>query len=194
MKFLEYIPIVNEGNIHVAASILVLILLAIAGFSVYRKIKSPDKCIVPPQNFSLTNIFELIVETTLNMSRDIIGKDGEKYVPFIGTIFVFILTCNLLGMIPGFIPPTENVNTNLACAIVVFLTTHYFGIREHGLKYIKKFMGIIAKRFVNRRKNNTNNTDKRNNKRGKHKAFTTILDCLILFLISLIDANKHQIT
>ena len=72
-----------------------------------------------------------------------IGPHGRKFLPLIGTLGVFILFSNLLGLVPGFLPPTQNLNTTVACALIVFFTTHYVGIRTHGAKYIKHFMGPV---------------------------------------------------
>jgi len=58
-------------------------------------------------------------------------------------LFIFILVCNLIGIIPGFEPPTANINTNLAMALVVFFSTHVVGIFTHGFKYIKQFLGPV---------------------------------------------------
>jgi F-type H+-transporting ATPase subunit a len=60
-----------------------------------------------------------------------------------GSLAFFILFSNLLGLVPGFLPPTDNLNTTVACALVVFFATHYYGIKTHGLKYIKHFMGPV---------------------------------------------------
>lgn len=144
MNFLELIPFVNEGNLHIATSLLVLVLLFIATAIVYGKLRNTEKAVVPDGKFSLKNMFEVIAEFLLDMAREIMGEGAEKYLPFVASIFVFILTSNLLGLIPGFLPPTENMNTNLACAAVVFIATHYFGVREHGFKYVKKFMAPVA--------------------------------------------------
>jgi F-type H+-transporting ATPase subunit a len=56
-------------------------------------------------------------------------------------VFIFIFVSNLIGVIPGFLPPTSNVNTNIAVALVVFFLTHYYGVKEHGVGYLKHFMG-----------------------------------------------------
>ncbi|MCK7477828.1 MAG: F0F1 ATP synthase subunit A [Candidatus Moduliflexus flocculans] len=55
----------------------------------------------------------------------------------------FILTSNLIGIIPGFESPTANINTNLAMALVVFFSTHVVGIISHGFKYLKQFLGPV---------------------------------------------------
>jgi F-type H+-transporting ATPase subunit a len=59
------------------------------------------------------------------------------------TIFLYIFIGNLIGIIPGFFPPTANLNTTASCAIVVVVFTHMIGIKYHGVKYIKHFMGPV---------------------------------------------------
>ena len=75
------------------------------------------------------------------IAEGVIGHHYERYVPLLATFFVFILLSNLLGLIPGFSPPTSNVNTTFALGIVSFLAYNYYGLREGGLKYLKHFMG-----------------------------------------------------
>jgi F-type H+-transporting ATPase subunit a len=60
----------------------------------------------------------------------------------IGTLALFILFNNLSGLIPGFLPATDNTNTTFACSVTVFVLTHAFGFREHGIKYLKHFVFI----------------------------------------------------
>jgi F-type H+-transporting ATPase subunit a len=74
---------------------------------------------------------------------DITGEEGRSFYPFIATLFIFILLCNLLGLIPGFLSPTSNINTPLAMALCVFVFTHYLGVKYHGFKYIKHFTGPL---------------------------------------------------
>ncbi|NUM87851.1 MAG: F0F1 ATP synthase subunit A, partial [Bdellovibrionales bacterium] len=69
--------------------------------------------------------------------------DAAKYLPVVGTLFLFIFVCNLFGLIPGFSPPTDNVNTTLACGLFVFLYYNYRGLREGGLHYLKHFLGPV---------------------------------------------------
>lgn len=88
------------------------------------------------------NFFEVMTDAMLKLVEDNIGHHwGKTLFPFICTIFMFILLCNLMGLVPGFMTPTSNVNTNAAMAIPVFLATHYYGIRIHGIKYINHFLG-----------------------------------------------------
>lgn len=87
------------------------------------------------------NLLETIVGGLENFVVDIMGPEGKHYLSLIGSLFLFILVCNLLGLIPGFDSPTANINTTLALALVSFTATHYIGIKRHGFAYIKHFMG-----------------------------------------------------
>ncbi len=91
----------------------------------------------------LQNFMEIIVGGIENMVTDTMGEHGKPYLPLIATLALFILVSNLSGLIPGFFPPTADINTTAACAIIVFLSTHIVGVKEHGFKYIKHFFGPI---------------------------------------------------
>ncbi len=71
------------------------------------------------------------------------GTRARAYFPLIATFALFILVSNLIALIPGFYPPTANLNTNAALALTVFAMTHFVGIKEHGFSYLKHFMGPI---------------------------------------------------
>ena len=89
------------------------------------------------------NLVEVIMEFFLDLVESNIGHMGRHFFPFIATLGLYILVCNLLGLIPGCEAPTSNLNTNAALAIPVFLATHVYGIKEHKLSYIKHFVGPI---------------------------------------------------
>ena len=74
---------------------------------------------------------------------EITGEEGRAFFPFIGTLFLFILFCNLMGLVPGFFSATANINTPLSMALCTFIFTHYLGVKYHGIKYIKHFLGPI---------------------------------------------------
>jgi len=93
----------------------------------------------------LQNFVEVMVEQLLKLSEENIGHHWGKYFfPLIGTIGLYILVCNFMGLIPGFTAPTSNINTTASMAVPVFLATHYYGIRVHGVKYVKHFLGPIV--------------------------------------------------
>lgn len=91
----------------------------------------------------LQNVMELIVSGLDGMVTEIMGEKGKPYFPLIATLGLFIFLSNLLGLIPGFMPPTANLNTTAACAVIVFVLTHIIGLKEHGLHYVKHFMGPV---------------------------------------------------
>jgi F-type H+-transporting ATPase subunit a len=93
----------------------------------------------------IQNFLEVMVEALLKIAEENIGHHWGKYFfPLIGTIGLYILVCNFMGLIPGFTAPTSNINTTASMAVPVFLATHYYGIRVHGVKYIKHFLGPIV--------------------------------------------------
>lgn len=92
----------------------------------------------------LQNFMEVVVGGIENMLVETMGEHGKPFFPLIATLALFILVSNLIGLIPGFFPPTANINTTAACAVVVFVTTHIVGLQHHGAGYIKHFLGPIA--------------------------------------------------
>lgn len=128
---------------HVAGALLVFLFL-IFGAARYAVAVggSGDAGLVPPPRFGLRNLFEMLSDTIFNLVASVMGeKEARRYLPLIGTLFLFILFSNLLALIPGFLPPTDTLKTNLGLSVLVFLLTHYFGVREHGIKYFKHFLG-----------------------------------------------------
>ncbi len=121
---------------NVSYAVLASLILIVSAAVVKRSMR------LVPMGFQ--NLIETIVETFLNLAEENIGHNWGKHLfPLIGTLFMFILICNIMGLIPGFASPTSNINTNVAMAIPVFLATHYYGIRIHGVKYINHFLGPI---------------------------------------------------
>ena len=117
-------------------SLIIISLALIARFIIKFKV-------IPSEKFNSRNILELIVEGVLYFSVDIIGPKGKDFLPLMGTLTLFILFSNLIGLVPGFNPCTSNININLGMAVVVFVLYNYWGVREHRLSYIKHFLGPI---------------------------------------------------
>jgi F-type H+-transporting ATPase subunit a len=89
------------------------------------------------------NFFEVVISGIEEFMVGVTGEEGRYLFPLIGTLAFFILISNYLGMVPGMFGPTANVNTTLACAIIVVFYTHVIGVKFHGPAYIKHFMGPI---------------------------------------------------
>ena len=89
------------------------------------------------------NFIEVVIGGLDSLLTDTMGPEGRRFFPLIATLGLYILTSNLLGLIPGFESPTANLNTTVSMAIVVFVMTHVVGIKVHGFKYVKQFMGPV---------------------------------------------------
>jgi F-type H+-transporting ATPase subunit a len=131
---------------HVLEAMLVAAFLILGAF-VYKGAVSRggQSALVPPPRFNLRNLFEMFCDGVLSTMEGVMGKkNAVKYLPFIGSLAFFIFFCNALALLPGFSPPTDTLKTNLALGLLVFFATHYFGVREHGVKYFKHFLGPIG--------------------------------------------------
>jgi len=113
----------------------VMAFLILCGFIATRRMD------IYPGKFQ--NVMEVVIGGFDSLINDTMGHEGRKFFPLIATIGLFILVSNLLGLVPGFEAPTANLNTNAAMAIVVFILTHIVGVKVHGVKYIKQFMGPV---------------------------------------------------
>jgi F-type H+-transporting ATPase subunit a len=120
---------------HVTHSWLVMIILLISAILFVRGVQLLPK---KGQNF-----FEVVIDGLEGFMVEITGPEGRFFFPYIATIFFYILVCNLIGLIPGFNSPTANLNTTLSMALCTFIYTHIIGIKFHGVKYIKHFLGPV---------------------------------------------------
>jgi F-type H+-transporting ATPase subunit a len=90
----------------------------------------------------LQHLFEVIYTFLHGEAHDNIGHEGPRFLPFIGTLFIFILFCNLIGIIPGFESPTMNPSVPAGCALLVFLYYNFMGFKQQGIaKYLAHFAG-----------------------------------------------------
>jgi len=125
-------------------SITALIFLFIG--VVYRgKIAGIKNTAIPDRGITIRNLIEALGQFVYNLARNIMGeKQAKNYYSVIVLLFSFILVNNLIGLLPGFLPPTDNFNTTLALGVFVFLYYNYQGIKEQGLiGHIKHFMGPV---------------------------------------------------
>jgi len=120
---------------HVTYTWFVMLVLILAAFLASRAIKE-----VPT---GMQNFMEVVVGGVENLIEETMGPKGKAYFPLIASFALFILVSNLVALIPGFYPPTANLNTNFALALTVFAMTHIVGFKEHGFHYVKHFMGPI---------------------------------------------------
>jgi len=138
MEAIEHPPIFRLPGIpdHVTYTWLIMLILAGLTFVASRNLQ-----LVPR---GLQNFLEVVLEQFQQMIDDVMGHEGRRYLPFIATLGLFILMGNLLGLVPGLVGVTGNLNTNAACAIVVFVAYHWIGARKQGLvPYLKHFAGPV---------------------------------------------------
>ncbi len=90
------------------------------------------------------NFWEAVVGGIEGFMADNMGKEGARMMfPMLSTFALYIVTANIIGLMPGFMSPTSNINITLGCTIIIFITTHILGLKFHGVGYIKHFLGPI---------------------------------------------------
>jgi F-type H+-transporting ATPase subunit a len=132
------------GVQHVFGLVLVLLILIVLGLIAKAALSNTQKALVPEDKLTVRTFVELFVGTAYRMMSDIMGKKPARFfLPLIGTCAFVILISNFLGLIPGFTPPTDSLNTTVAMSLVIFFATHIFGLKENGLGYLKHFFGPV---------------------------------------------------
>ncbi|MGI6524583.1 MAG: F0F1 ATP synthase subunit A [Bdellovibrionota bacterium] len=129
----------------VSAVLLALFLFLMAALA-YGRVSSVSKRerYIVPKKFSLVGFFDFFVETFVHYQDTILGVENRKYAPFCGSVFLFLLSANLLGLIPGMAAITTTVAVNIGVALVVFCYFNYLGVKVNGLiGYLKHFGGPI---------------------------------------------------
>jgi F-type H+-transporting ATPase subunit a len=137
VKFFEMIGLGHfaHANVHVIYSWVVMAILIGFGYLATRSIS-----LIPSGG---QNFFEIVIGGIEDFMITVTGEEGRWLLPLAATIFLYIFVSNLIGLVPGFFPPTASLNTTLSCALVVVVFTHVIGIKYHGAKYIKHFLGPV---------------------------------------------------
>ena len=125
----------------IATSLFVATLLIVFAVSVRGRLASATAGVEPQEGVTLRNVAETFVEAIHGLAEGVIGHGSEKYVPLLATFFIFILISNLLGLVPGFSPPTSDFNITFALGLISFAAYNYYGARAHGAGYVKQFLG-----------------------------------------------------
>ncbi|MBM4329361.1 MAG: F0F1 ATP synthase subunit A [Deltaproteobacteria bacterium] len=114
---------------------LVMIILIVAALLVRSRLQMVPR---GQQNF-----WEVAVRTLEDLVVETMGEKGRPYFPLIASLAIWILSCNLIGILAGFQSCTNNLNTTLSLALTSFTVTHIVGIKHHGFHYIKHFFGPV---------------------------------------------------
>ena len=119
--------------------ILTLVWLASEVRGQYRKL---NEAVVPDDTLTLRTFFESFFGYFYSMAKDVMGpKNAKRYFPLIGGSAAFIFFSNAIGLVPGFNPPTANLNVTVGCAVLVFISFNYYGLKENGWGYIAHLAG-----------------------------------------------------
>ncbi len=137
VKFFELIGLSHFAHSypHVIYSWVVMTFLIVMGV-----IASKGISMIPSK---VQNVFEVIISGIEDFMITVTGEEGRWLFPIAATVFIYVFTCNIVGLIPGFFPPTASLNTTLSCALPVVIFTHIIGLKVHGVKYIKHFLGPV---------------------------------------------------
>jgi F-type H+-transporting ATPase subunit a len=122
-----------EGLCYSLVLVTFLSAVAIAGVKGYQKIPK-----------GIQNFLEMCVEGLRSLFRMLVGKDADRHLPFLGTLFIFIFCMNLIGIVPFFRSPTMVLSITLALGVVTFFYVQSQGIKAHGFfGYLKHMMGPL---------------------------------------------------
>ena len=129
----HWFPGFSVPTVLLTAWLIMGLLIVLALLAVRRMALEPGR---------LQNALEMVMEYVLSLSRQIAGPHGPRFLPLFVTLFLFILCSNLIGLIPGFVSPTTNLNINAAMALIAAGTAEFMHIRQCGLSgYCKHFCG-----------------------------------------------------
>ncbi len=141
--FFDLLPIDKHAEIFgltlhqllpIVMSMMIIVFLGLFSMMATRNLKK-----IP---CGVQSILEILVEALDGFVKSILGRMSDKFLPFIGTLFLYILIMNLIGQVPLLHSPTTNYNTTLALTLLVFVATHYYGLKHNGpVKYVKHMMG-----------------------------------------------------
>ncbi len=126
--------------LHLFPDYVVMVIIVAALLVVIFSLASRKLTLIPGARQSLLEMIYGMFEGVLT---DTIGPEGKHYLPVVGTVGIFVFSCNMIGLVPGFMSPTSKLNVTVGCALVVFFYYHAQGVRAQGLKYFKQFMGPI---------------------------------------------------
>lgn len=142
-NWFSYVPGLGMLQPHVAGAIFVSLILGLFALAARASLARHKDYLVPPDRLSFLNFADMVAEGLYAMTKSVLGHDAAKYFPIMGSIFLYVLVSNLIGLFPGMEPPSSNINTNLAVGAFVFIYYNYQGVKAAGLPYFKHFLGPV---------------------------------------------------
>jgi F-type H+-transporting ATPase subunit a len=128
----------------IATAVMVSLLVALFAFAVSRRVARLGQSVDPEDGLSVRSVAEVVVDGMNGLAEGVLGHGYERYVPLLAAFFVYILTCNLLGLIPGFLPPTGHFPMTLGLGLVSFVAYNAYGMKAQGVgQHLKHFLGPV---------------------------------------------------
>jgi len=122
-------------NLTIAFTWLVMALLTVASWMITRRLRTDTEL------SRWQNLLEVIVTGIRDQIRAVSHQEPGRYLPFVGTLFLFIAVANLLNVVPGYMAPTGSLSTTTALAICVFVAVPLYGIVQQGpLDYLRHYV------------------------------------------------------
>lgn len=134
---------VSHDYLHVATGLLSSCVAILIAYLARERLVRAGKDESPSGVISIKSFFEGVVTFVSALCEMVIGAEGKKFVGIFVSLFFFILVYNLVGLIPGMTPATENLNTTVALGVFSFAVYNFYGFKEHGISYLKQFMGPL---------------------------------------------------
>jgi F-type H+-transporting ATPase subunit a len=134
----DAVVFVQWGPISLNATIvftwIVMVLMVLGSWLVTRKLSTKTKL------SRWQNLLEVLVSGIRNQIREVSQQDPDPFLPFVGSLFLFVAVCNLLGVVPGYESPTGSLSTTAALAACVFIAVPAYGISRRGLAYFSDYI------------------------------------------------------
>jgi F-type H+-transporting ATPase subunit a len=147
ITWISLIPGLNAlpgHTVHATIVLAMLLLFASRAKAQLVAARAQGTHLVPDDSLSARNLAELFVGGMNGIAEGVLGHSGRRYVALFGSLFLFILIANLMGLVPGFAPPTSDFNVTFGLGVAAFLAYNAIGINAQGLvNYLKHFMGPI---------------------------------------------------
>ncbi|MCK6544396.1 F0F1 ATP synthase subunit A [Myxococcota bacterium] len=122
---------------HLAAILLTALIMLLLSLRARGQLAAAGSDILPDKTLTARNVIELMMDGILTIMQFTMPYQAAlRHFWIVGTLAFFILFSNLLGLVPGFLPPTENYNTTFACGTLVFLYYNFQGFKRLGLGHI----------------------------------------------------------
>jgi F-type H+-transporting ATPase subunit a len=140
--FLGHKKVDAHGAEPIAASIFVVLLVLFLAWRAKAAVSDYEKSVIPDEKLSLRTFFEIFIGYFYSMMKDMMGPTrAKRYFPVVGTAACFVFFSNVLGLIPGFLPPTATWNITAGCALVVLVAFTYYGLKAQGFGFITHLAG-----------------------------------------------------